>query len=174
MSVIIMFGRRFRAQSAMEYLMTYGWAILIIAVVLGALFSLGVFNGSSLLGTSCVALSGYYCSTPVLSHSTSALTFTLGQATGTNYGNVIVYTVPSGSSYNPGSDTAKQAITSGISSGQTVSVSLTLPSTSPYSTSGYGTIGDTYTGYIYINYSTSSTGVPNTVAEIATISVKSS
>jgi hypothetical protein len=32
----------------MEYLMTYGWAILIIAVVLGALFSLGVFNGLSL------------------------------------------------------------------------------------------------------------------------------
>lgn len=30
----------------MEYLMTYGWAILIIAVVLAALFSLGVFNSS--------------------------------------------------------------------------------------------------------------------------------
>ncbi|MGC8662475.1 MAG: hypothetical protein ACP5RT_01670, partial [Candidatus Micrarchaeia archaeon] len=30
-----------KAQSAMEYLMTYGWAILIIAVVLGALFQLG-------------------------------------------------------------------------------------------------------------------------------------
>ncbi len=30
----------------MEYLMTYGWAILIIAVVLGALFQLGVFNAS--------------------------------------------------------------------------------------------------------------------------------
>jgi hypothetical protein len=28
----------------MEYLMTYGWAILIIAIVLAALFSLGVFN----------------------------------------------------------------------------------------------------------------------------------
>ena len=37
-----------KSQSAMEYLMTYGWAILIIAVVLGALFSLGVFNGSNL------------------------------------------------------------------------------------------------------------------------------
>ena len=36
-----------RLQSAMEYLMTYGWAILIIAVVLGALFSLGVFNGAN-------------------------------------------------------------------------------------------------------------------------------
>ena len=32
------------SQSAMEYLMTYGWAILIIAIVLVALFSLGVFN----------------------------------------------------------------------------------------------------------------------------------
>jgi hypothetical protein len=36
-----------KAQSAMEYLMTYGWAILIIAVVLGALFSLGVFNATN-------------------------------------------------------------------------------------------------------------------------------
>ena len=37
-------GKNFKLQSAMEYLMTYGWAILIIAVVLGALFSLGIFN----------------------------------------------------------------------------------------------------------------------------------
>ena len=32
----------------MEYLMTYGWAILIIAVVLGAIYSLGLFNGAAL------------------------------------------------------------------------------------------------------------------------------
>ncbi len=31
----------------MEYLMTYGWAILIIAVVLGALFQLGIFNANN-------------------------------------------------------------------------------------------------------------------------------
>ena len=31
-------------QSAMEYLMTYGWSILIIAVILSALAYLGVFN----------------------------------------------------------------------------------------------------------------------------------
>ena len=36
-----------KAQSAMEYLMTYGWAILIIAVVLAVLFEIGVFNGSA-------------------------------------------------------------------------------------------------------------------------------
>ncbi len=33
-----------KSQSAMEYLMTYGWSILIIAVILGALAYLGVFN----------------------------------------------------------------------------------------------------------------------------------
>ncbi|MEM4839846.1 MAG: LamG-like jellyroll fold domain-containing protein [Candidatus Micrarchaeaceae archaeon] len=38
------FHQSFALQSAMEYLMTYGWAILIIAVVLAALFELGVFN----------------------------------------------------------------------------------------------------------------------------------
>ena len=38
---------RSKSQSAMEYLMTYGWAILIIAIVLGALFQLGVFNGQN-------------------------------------------------------------------------------------------------------------------------------
>ena len=35
------------AQSAMEYLMTYGWAILIISIVLGVLYYLGLFSGIS-------------------------------------------------------------------------------------------------------------------------------
>ena len=33
-----------KAQAAMEFLMTYGWAILIVLVVLAALFFLGIFN----------------------------------------------------------------------------------------------------------------------------------
>ncbi len=36
-----------KLQSAMEYLMTYGWAILVIAVVLGVLYSLGIFSPSN-------------------------------------------------------------------------------------------------------------------------------
>ena len=39
--------RKLKSQSAMEYLMTYGWAILIIAIALSALFALGVFSPSS-------------------------------------------------------------------------------------------------------------------------------
>jgi len=36
-----------RSQGALEYLITYGWAILIIVIIGGALFALGVFNPSS-------------------------------------------------------------------------------------------------------------------------------
>lgn len=39
-----------KAQSAMEYLMTYGWAILIVIIVAAALYALGVFNPSTLTG----------------------------------------------------------------------------------------------------------------------------
>ena len=33
-----------KAQAAMEFLMTYGWAVLAIAVVVGLLFTLGIFD----------------------------------------------------------------------------------------------------------------------------------
>ena len=39
---------RSRSQAAMEYLMTYGWTILIVAIVIVALFQLGLFDNSSL------------------------------------------------------------------------------------------------------------------------------
>jgi hypothetical protein len=34
---------RRKAQAAMEYLMTYGWAILVVIIVLAALWSMGIF-----------------------------------------------------------------------------------------------------------------------------------
>ncbi len=41
---------RKKAQSAMEYLMTYGWAILIVIIVAAALYSLGIFNPATYTG----------------------------------------------------------------------------------------------------------------------------
>jgi hypothetical protein len=49
-----------KAQSAMEYLMTYGWSILILAVVLASLYFLGVFS-SIISPSSCIATPGYLC-----------------------------------------------------------------------------------------------------------------
>ena len=88
--------KRHKAQSAMEYLMTYGWAILIIAVVLGALFSLGVFSGSNILGTACIAGSGYLCQIRYISHTNGYIWVTLGQNTGTSWVTANFIFVPQG------------------------------------------------------------------------------
>jgi len=51
---------RNKAQTAMEYLMTYGWAILIIIVVVAALYSLGVFSvGTSIACSPCFSYFAY-------------------------------------------------------------------------------------------------------------------
>ncbi len=79
-----------KAQSAMEYLMTYGWAILIIAVVLAALFAIGIFTNPG-LGVSCVAASGYTCTSIALAETGSnnvSLSFTFGQTSGSTVYNV--------------------------------------------------------------------------------------
>ncbi len=46
------------SQSALEYMMTYGWAILIIVIVAAGLYSLGIFNPSSSAGASITGFSG--------------------------------------------------------------------------------------------------------------------
>ncbi|MEM3236947.1 MAG: hypothetical protein QXV17_06320 [Candidatus Micrarchaeaceae archaeon] len=161
----------FKAQSAMEYLMTYGWAILIIAVVLGALFSLGVFSGSSLIGTACIAQSGYYCQNLVYHGGNLILTF--GQATGTNWGQTYITFVPSGYAYKSYNTIYSPALSissynslgTSFSSGQTATV--TIPITSPPGPA----IGTPLTGYLYVNYTISGTSY---VAQVATVSVKAS
>lgn len=49
---------RRKSQSALEYIMTYGWAILIIIIVAGVLYSLGIFNPAASAGTSINGFSG--------------------------------------------------------------------------------------------------------------------
>jgi hypothetical protein len=39
-----------KAQSALEYLLTYGWAILIVIIVGASLYALGVFNPGTFTG----------------------------------------------------------------------------------------------------------------------------
>jgi len=152
--------RKLRAQSAMEYLMTYGWAILIIAVVLGALFSLGVFSSSSLIGTSCVPLSGYYCANPVLS-TNGMLALTIGQATGTSYSSVTAYFVPSGSTFSTSYPSSPSNFA--LNSGQTVTATFSgLPSS----------VGSVVTGQVWFTYnSVSASGLET---QIATLTVKAS
>ena len=55
-----------RSQAAMEYLMTYGWSILLIAIVLGVLFILGVFSSVGGAGI-CISQPGFLCGSPKVS-----------------------------------------------------------------------------------------------------------
>ncbi|MGC8568161.1 MAG: hypothetical protein ACP5LP_02880, partial [Candidatus Micrarchaeia archaeon] len=133
-----------RAQSAMEYLMTYGWAILVIAVVLGALFYTGIFNSSSMMGTVCVAYSGFYCSNPILSTS-GILNVTIGQATSMPFSNAYVYFVPSGSSFE---SSDPNAYIGTIQPGQQVQASIPLTAGGAFPSSY--SIGTSISGQLYL------------------------
>jgi len=50
-----------KAQAAMEFLMTYGWAILVVLVAVGALAYFGVLNPGRFLPSSCTIGPGLAC-----------------------------------------------------------------------------------------------------------------
>ena len=71
----------------MEYLMTYGWAILVILVVLGILYLLGVFKPSSILNSTCIVNFKYLCQNPVMS-TNGTLSILIGQNSGQDQYNI--------------------------------------------------------------------------------------
>ncbi len=70
-----------RSQSALEYMMTYGWAILIIVIVAGVLYSFGIFNPSASAGTTITGFSGLGSVNAVCLGGTS-FTLVLGNSIG--------------------------------------------------------------------------------------------
>jgi len=50
-----------RAQAAMEFLTTYGWAFLVILVMIGALAYFGVLNPQTSVADRCMAPPGFLC-----------------------------------------------------------------------------------------------------------------
>ena len=50
-----------KGQAAMEFLMTYGWAILVVLIAIGALAYFGVLNPSRFLPSSCTLIPGLAC-----------------------------------------------------------------------------------------------------------------
>jgi hypothetical protein len=70
-----------RGQSAMEFLLTYGWAVLILMIVTAALLFLGVLNPGTTAPNQCAFASVFTCKGYKISDGGS-LELTLGQATG--------------------------------------------------------------------------------------------
>lgn len=161
--------KSFKGQSAMEYLMTYGWAILIIAIVLVALFELGIFNGST-LPTTCVAQSGFVCSSPT--YNGGDILVTLGQNSGSTYYSVNAIFLNSTqlasftSSRSFPSAPPQNTIATSMIPGATYSASI------PTQISGSAPIGTGISGQIWISYATSSGGTATNFAEVGTFTGK--
>ncbi len=52
---------KIKQQSATEFLVTYGWAILVIAIIMLAVFATGIFNSNNYASQQCVISSGFSC-----------------------------------------------------------------------------------------------------------------
>ncbi len=159
----------FKLQSATEYLMTYSWAILIIALVVAALFAIGLFKPS--VGTQCILPGGLACSSVFLS-SNGLLTINLLQVTtapinvtsyGCNKNNTVAHMYCPNSVCPAPPDNQVRML---IGANYTFNVEC-WSGGSAYN----GVVGGAYTGYIIINYTDSNSGFPHTVEGQLALSV---
>ena len=67
-----------RSQSALEYMMTYGWAILIIVIVAVILYSMGIFNPASSITTTSSGFSPFIVSSALCTNVGYALSVIAG------------------------------------------------------------------------------------------------
>ena len=71
-----------KGQAAMEFLMTYGWALLVVLVAIGALAFFGVLNPGQFLPDQCTFFAGVSCLNYIADDSDNALTFTVQNGLG--------------------------------------------------------------------------------------------
>ncbi len=160
----------------MEYLMTYGWAILIIAVVLAALFELGVFNGSNLAPQACIAQAGFVCKNPI--YTANGIGITLGQTTGREYFDSFMFIAAEG---EPLSGTGiPQNFTNpsnglfigNLLPGQTVGADFNSSKFAYGQIPANAPIGTPFAGYVWLGYCLSPCSVPTAYSKVATITAK--
>ena len=111
-----------KGQSAMEYLMTYGWAILVVVAVVAALYGLGVFK----VGSGTVKCSPCFSYFAFVDYSAGSVVFTNGP----NEGNVTAVSqgaitgIPPGLIVQPGATTTWTGI--GQTGNQAVTITYTV------------------------------------------------
>ena len=144
------FTKEGRAQSAMEYLTTYSWAILVIGITLGALYALGLFNPQNVVNNQCVFSADFSCVSQFL-YSNGTLSVTLEQST--------PYAI------NVTAIGCNTGINTSYMTQLSTPVYVPIGGTTTFTTSCYanGSIisdqpGQLYRGYILVNYTSLGTG----------------
>jgi hypothetical protein len=146
---------RMRVQQAVEYLMTYGWMILILIGVLGVLYTLGVFKQGSVAPNICALPANVGCVSAAL-FPNGILTVNIQQAT-----QYTINVVAIGCN-TQGTANALSLPNVIIPIGGNSTFALTCY-TSTWATYN-AAIGAAYTGYLLINYTDLSTGFTHTAS----------
>ena len=135
-----------KAQAAMEFMMTYGWTILVIILAGGALVYFDVLNPGKFLPDTC-NLEGFLCTDFQVTANQAVLYLT----------------------NNIGDDITVDELTIGTITNET-DIPLQLGKSYKFPLDGsFGTAGDRYKATIKIKYSTTTSGISHTnVGEIAT------
>lgn len=130
---------RKKGQAALEYLMTYGWAILIIAIVAAALYATGILNPATWVGTRATGFSTIGVNTWAYDAATGGVDVTYQNNAGQRVIITEIY-------YDDGTLNATNTPTNAtgtLGAGGTMTDSATLSET---------TVGDTYTVSVRIRY----------------------
>ncbi len=162
---------KMKLQSAMEYVLQYGWAIVILTLVAAALLALGFFNGPQIT-TVCTPDLGFYCSHPIYSHTTGNVILIIQQTSSSRWITANVYFVGQGSPLNSegipvlilNSPLNGNIIQGGLLTGTPVQVTVPV--------SGQTQAGTEQQGDLWIAYQTTLNG-PTYYAQAATITLKS-
>jgi len=143
--------RRLRGQAAMEFLMTYGWAVLILVVVIAILFYLGVFSPGDSAVKSCVFPSGFTC-TEFDVDSSGSLFLDLGQGTGKM---ITVTGIGCSVNSSPAISNSPGVV---IRSGAHAWLNM-----NSNGTPCYGASGEAFKGSVILSYSVAGSSLPRTV-----------
>ena len=81
----------------MEYLMTYGWAILVVLIALGALFYLGVFSPST--PNTCTATAPFTCADVKADATTDRVVISVGASGIAGWSTFSDFTISAPSNY---------------------------------------------------------------------------
>ena len=151
-----------KGQSALEYMMTYGWAILVIVIVAAVLYSLGIFSPSSSIGTGSTGFAPFAATASSCSGSGFKIAFTVGGTPGGASVTITSVTVTSSSGFSSGPTSLTASPTSGLNPSDTFVVTAgtaTCTSGSHYSAGimidynyqngALGTVNANATGTVY-------------------------
>lgn len=109
-----------KAQAAMEFLMTYGWAILVVLAAIGALAYFGVLSPGNLLPQKCAFSAGMDCTEhPDGDSATGQITFPIVNSLGYRI------SITGGSSTGPAACTGINGVPFDVLNGDSQVITLT-------------------------------------------------